>query len=101
MQNAKCKMQNANGKCNMLSVKPFIATALFVIMLHVACCMSHALCQMHAYVDRWDMWTNFCFHVYAQMSLFMDVNVNDFFLTQFLTPGPSPVSQPIIELVPS
>ncbi len=35
MQNAKCKMQNANanakGKCNRLSVKPFIATALFNI----------------------------------------------------------------------
>ena len=34
MQNAKCKMQNANanGKCNRLSVKPFIATALFILM---------------------------------------------------------------------
>ena len=36
MQNAKCKMQNANanakGKCNRLSVKPFIATALFSLV---------------------------------------------------------------------
>jgi len=51
----------------------------------------------NAYVDPWDMLNNFCFHVYAQMSLFMDVNVNAFFLTA----TPSPVSEPIIELVPS
>ena len=34
--NSKCKMQNANananGKCNRLSVKPFIATALSYIL---------------------------------------------------------------------
>ena len=50
-----------------------------------------------AYVDPWDMLNNFCFHVHAQMSLFMDENVNGFFLTA----PPSPVSEPIIELVPS
>ena len=67
-------------------------------MLHVTWCMSHVTCLMsNAYVDPWDMLNNFCFHVYAQMSLFMGVNGNGF----FLTPGPSPVSQPIIELVPS
>ena len=68
-------------------------------MLHVTCRMSHVTCLMsNAYVDPWDMLNNFCFHVYAQMSLFMDVNVNAFFLT---AAGPSPVSEPIIELVPS
>ena len=49
-------------------------------MLHVTCRMSHVTCLMsNAYVDPWDMLNNFCFHVYAQMSLFMDVNVNAFF----------------------
>ena len=68
-------------------------------MLHVTCRMSHVTCLMsNAYVDRWDMLNNFCFHVYAQMSLFMDENVNGFFLT---APAPLPVSEAIIELVPS
>ena len=31
----------------------------------------------NAYVDRWDMLNNFCFHVYAEMSLFMGENVNE------------------------
>ena len=67
-------------------------------MSHVACHMSHVTCLMsNAYVDPWDMLNNFCFHVYAQMSLFMDENVNAF----FLTPAPLPVSGTIIELVPS
>ena len=48
-------------------------------MLHVTCRMSHVSCHMsNAYVDRWDMLNNFCFHVYAQMLLFLSVNVNDF-----------------------
>ena len=60
--------------------------------------MSHVTCHMsNAYVDRWDMLNNFCFHVYAQKSVFMGVNDNDYFLTA----APSPVSKPIIELVPS
>ena len=33
----------------------------------------------NAYVDPWDMLNNFCFHVYAQKSLFIGDNVNDFF----------------------
>ena len=74
-------------------------------MSHVTCRMSHVTCLMsNAYVDPWDMLNNFCFHVYAQMSLFMDENVNGYFLTQFLTrflTAPSPVSEAIIELVPS
>ena len=41
-----------------------------------------------AYVDPWDMLNNFCFHVYAQKSLFVGENYN-----VFLTPTPpSPVS---------
>ena len=36
----------------------------------------------NAYVDPWDMLNNFCFHVYAQMTLFMGENVNGFFLPQ-------------------
>ena len=69
-----------------------------MIMSHVTCRMSHVTCLMSdAYVDPWDMLNNFGFHLYAQMSLFMGENVNDFFLTS----TPSPVSLTIIELVPS
>ena len=52
----------------------------------------------NAYVDPWDMLNNFCFHVYAQMSLFVGENDNAYFLTA--AAPPSPVSGPIIELVP-
>ena len=57
-------------------------------------------CQVVKF-DPWDMLNNFCFHVYAQKSLFIVENVNDFFLTAASSPSPSPVSLPIIELVPS
>ena len=30
----------------------------------------------NAYVDPWDMLNNFCFHVYAQKSLFIGENGN-------------------------
>ena len=42
-------------------------------LANVTCLMSNA------YVDPWDMLNNFCFHVYAQMSLFMGENDNAFF----------------------
>ena len=45
------------------------------VTLHVTCIMSSA------YVDPWDMLNNFCFHVYAQMSLFLGENDNAYFLT--------------------
>ena len=32
----------------------------------------------NAYVDHWDMLNNFCFHVYAQKSLFVGENGNVF-----------------------
>ena len=49
-------------------------------MSHVTCHMSHVTCLMsNAYVDRWDMLNNFCFHVYAQNSLFIAENCNGFF----------------------
>ena len=49
-----------------------------------------------------DMLNNFCFHVYAQKSLFIGENVNDFFLTSTTpTTSPSPVTFEFIELVPS
>ena len=49
-------------------------------------------------VDPRDMLNNICFHVYAQKSLFIAENCNDFFLT---TSSPYPVSLDVIELVPS
>ena len=63
--------------------------------------MSHVACHMsNVYVDPWDMLNNFCFHVYAQMSLSVGENDNAYFLTA-AAGGPLPVSEPIIELVPS
>ena len=60
--------------------------------------MSHVTCHMsNAYVDRWDMLNNFCFHLYAQNSLFIAKNCNVFFGTS----TPSPVSLDVIELVPA
>ena len=71
-------------------------------MSHVACRMSHVKCHMsNAYVDRWDMLNNFCFHVYAQKSLFIGENDNVYFWTAAAAPAPYPVSLAFIELVPS
>jgi len=42
----------------------------------------------------------FCFHVYAQKSLFIGENGNDFFWTSSSS-APDPVSLQVIELVPS
>ena len=52
--------------------------------------------ELQANVDPW--LNNFSFHVYAQKSLFLGENDNGFFFT---SASPSPVSGPIIELVPS
>ena len=53
-----------------------------------------------AKVDPRDMLNKFCFHLYAQNSLFIGENCNAFFLTAPAAP-PSPVSLDVIELVPS
>ena len=45
-----------------------------------------------------DMLNNFCFHVYAQKSLFIGENDNEYFWT---AAAPYPVSLEFIELVPS
>ena len=50
-------------------------------------------------IDPWDMLNNFCFHVYAQKSLFIGENDNVYFWTS--AAAPSPVSLEFIELVPS
>ena len=44
------------------------------------------------------MLNKFCFHVYAQESLFIAENCNAFFLT---TTTPYPVTLEVMELVPS
>ena len=49
-------------------------------------------------VDPWGMMNNFCFHVYAQKSLFIGENGNDFFWT---SSAPDPLTLEFIELVPS
>ena len=48
--------------------------------------------------NAWDMPSNFCFHVYAQNSVFIGENGNEFFWT---SSSPLPVTKGIIELVPS
>ena len=48
----------------------------------------------------WDMLNNFCFHVYAQKSLFIGENVNGFFGTSSSS-SPAPLTLEFIELVPS
>ena len=45
------------------------------------------------------MLNNFCFHVYAQKSLFIGENGNDFFWTS--SSSPDPLTLEFIELVPS
>ena len=42
--------------------------------------------MLNAYVDLWDMPNKFCFHVYAQKSVFIGENGNGF----FLPPPPHP-----------
>ena len=49
-------------------------------------------------IDPWDMLNNFCFHLYAQKSLFIGENGNVYFWT---SSSRSPVSLEFIELVPS
>ena len=46
-----------------------------------------------------DMLNNFCFHLYAEKSLFIGENCNVFFTSS--APPPSPVSLGVIELGPS
>ena len=57
----------------------------------------HYFCYSHSLTL--DMQNNFCFHVYAQKSLIIAENCNDFFWTS--SSSPSPVTLDVIELVPS
>ena len=58
---------------------------------------SHTLSISHSLTL--DMLNKFCFHLYAQNSLFIGENCNGFFLTA--AAAPYPVSLEFIELVPS
>ena len=60
---------------------------------------SHTLSISHSLTL--DMLNNFCFHLYAQKSLFIGENVNAFFLTASAESAPYPVTLEFIELVPS
>ena len=82
-----------------MSVSLSVSEFVFMPMLSGICEMSSvkchlsAKCQMsNACVDPGDMLNNFCFHVYAQMLLFMG---------HFLTPTSPVTGAAIIELVPS
>ena len=54
-----------------------------------------------AQVDPRDMLNKFCFHVYAQKSLFIAENCNGFFLTTSSSSTPYPLTLEFLELVPS
>ena len=56
------------------------------------------LANLHSHSLTLDMLNNFCFHVYAQKSLFIGENDNVYFWT---ATSPLPVSLEFIELVPS
>ena len=58
---------------------------------------SHTLSISH--LLTLDMLNNFCFHLYAEKSLFIGENCNTFITSS--APPPSPVSLGVIELVPS
>ena len=66
--------------------------SLTLALLH-----SHSLSFSHSL--SLDMLNNFCFHVYAQKSLFIGENDNVYFWTS--TSSPLPVRLEFIELVPS
>ena len=56
-----------------LFVTVFVSVALFMtVTVFVTVTVSVS-------VDPWDMLSNFCFHVYAQKSLFIGENNNAFF----------------------
>ena len=55
--------------------------------------------RFEVYLPLGDILNNFCFHVYAQKSLFIGENCNGFFLT--LSSPPDPLTLEFIELVPS
>ncbi len=50
--------------------------------------------------DPWDMLNNFCFHVFAQKSLFVSENGKGFFWTSSSS-SPAPMTFEFIELDPS
>ena len=73
--------------------------SLFINLQNLQSCKLAKLANLqNLKIDPWDMLNNFCFHLYAQKSLFIAENCNGFFLT---STTPSPVSLPILELVPS
>ena len=91
-----------------LSVSVTLSVSVSLSFLKLSICISHVTCHMsNAYVDPWEMLNNFCFHVYAQKSLVVGENGNGFFDISFhlcffwTTAAPGPVTNPIIELVPS
>ena len=61
--------------------------------------LTHSLTLSISHSITLDMLNMFCFHLYAQKSLFVAGNCNVFFGTSTTTP--SPVSLDVIELVPS
>merc|ERR1712020_337199 len=70
-----------------------LSHSLTLTLLH-----SHTLSISHSITL--DMLNKFCFHLYAENSLFIAENCNAFFLTTSSS-SPSPVTLEFIELVPS
>ena len=82
----------------MSMLKTYSHTFSLSLSLTLALSHSHTLSISHSITL--DMLNKFCFHLYAQKSLFIGENCNAFFLTAAASP-PSPVTFEFIELVPS
>ena len=72
----------------------YLTLSLFLSLSHSLSLSESSL----SLIDPWDMLNNFCFHVYAQKSLFIGENGNGLLGT---SSSPAPVTLEFIELVPS
>ena len=106
-----CHMSNAYvdswDMLNNFCFEVFAQKWVFVIMSHVTCCMSHVACHMsHVLCQMLKLILGTCWPIFVFMSMLkcrcLWMKTSMLFFTDFLTDfWPSPVSEPIIELVPS
>ena len=99
--------QECLAKLAKLSLSIFHSLTLDMQLLFSCLCSKVSSCQVVKLsrcqvvkFDPWDMLTYFCFHVYAQKSLFIGENCNDFFWTSSSS-SPPPLTLEFTELVPS
>ena len=108
---SECQTKAGNQEC--MNVWMFWTTFVFMSMLKtyshtfslslsLTLTLSHSHTLSISHSITLDMLNKFCFHLYAQKSLFIRENCNGFFLTAAAAASsPSPVTLEFIELVPS